>query len=183
MLENGDFLPADTVVVAIGDVPDLDFIKSHLAVDKGFVTVDRFNRTSDPKVFAIGDVVAPGLITDAIGAGKRAARIIHQIASGNDVQEPAPQPVVDKSRVHLAYYDPVNVPADLTACGDACASCGKCRDCGICVAVCPEGAIYRNDLGDPGFEYRVDADKCIGCGFCKGACPCGIWDLIPNTPI
>jgi len=183
MLENGDFLPADTVVVAIGDVPDLDFIKSHLAVDKGFVTVDRFNRTSDPKVFAIGDVVAPGLITDAIGAGKRAARIIHQLASGNDVQEPAPQPVVDKSRVHLAYYDPVNVPADLTACGDACASCGKCRDCGICVAVCPEGAIYRNDLGDPGFEYRVDADKCIGCGFCKGACPCGIWDLIPNTPI
>jgi ferredoxin len=75
------------------------------------------------------------------------------------------------------------VPADLTACGDACASCGKCRDCGICVAVCPEGAIHRNDLGDPGFEYRVDADKCIGCGFCKGACPCGIWDLIPNTPI
>jgi NADPH-dependent glutamate synthase beta subunit-like oxidoreductase/glutamate synthase domain-containing protein 3/NAD-dependent dihydropyrimidine dehydrogenase PreA subunit len=183
MLENGDLLPANTVVVAIGDVPDLDFIESHLAVDKGFVTVDRFNRTSDPKVFAIGDVVTPGLITDAIGAGKRAARVIHQIASGNDVQEPAPQPVVDKSRIHLAYYDPVNVPADLTACGEACASCGKCRDCGICVAVCPEGAIHRNALEEDGFEYRVDADKCIGCGFCKGACPCGIWDLIPNTPI
>ncbi len=183
MLESGDLLPADTVVVAIGDVPDLDFIQSHLAVDNGFVTVDRINRTSDPKVFAIGDVVAPGLITDAIGAGKRAARVIHQIASGNDVQETAPQPVVDKSRIHLAYYDPVNVPADLTACGDACASCGKCRDCGICVAICPEGAIERNDLENDGFEYRVDADKCIGCGFCKGACPCGIWDLIPNTPL
>ncbi len=183
MLETGDLLPADTVVVAIGDVPDLDFIQSHLAVDNGFVTVDRINRTSDPKVFAIGDVVAPGLITDAIGAGKRTARVIHQIASGNDVQETAPQPVVDKSRIHLAYYDPVNVPADLAACGDACASCGKCRDCGICVAICPEGAIERNDLENDGFEYRVDADKCIGCGFCKGACPCGIWDLIPNTPL
>jgi NADPH-dependent glutamate synthase beta subunit-like oxidoreductase/glutamate synthase domain-containing protein 3/NAD-dependent dihydropyrimidine dehydrogenase PreA subunit len=183
MLENGDLLPADTVVVAIGDVPDLDFIKSHLAVDKGFVTVDRFNRTSDPKVFAIGDVVAPGLITDAIGAGKHAAQVIHQIASGNEVQETAPKPVVDKSRIHLAYYDPVNVPADLAACGEACASCGKCRDCGICVAVCPEGAIHRDDLEDQGFEYRVDTDECIGCGFCKGACPCGIWDLIPNTPI
>jgi len=183
MLESGDLLSADTVVVAIGDVPDLDFIQSHLAVDNGFVTVDRINRTSDPKVFAIGDVVAPGLITDAIGAGKRAARVIHQIASGKDVQETAPQPVVDKSRIHLAYYDPVNVSADLTACGDACASCGKCRDCGICVAICPEGAIERNDLEKDGFEYRVDADKCIGCGFCKGACPCGIWDLIPNTPL
>lgn len=182
-LENGDLLPADTVVVAIGDVPDLDFIKTHLAVENGFVTVDRINRTSDPQVFAIGDVVAPGLITDAIGAGKRTARIIHQIAMGNDAPEAPSQPMVDKSRIHLAYYDPVNVPADLAACGEACASCGRCRDCGICVAVCPESAIQRNDLGNTAFEYQVDPDRCIGCGFCKGACPCGIWDLIPNTPI
>ncbi len=95
MLQNEDRLPADTVVVAIGDVPDLDFIKTHLAVDNGYVTVDRFNRTSDPKVFAIGDVVAPGLITEAIGAGKRMARVIHQIAAGESVKEAEPRPVVD----------------------------------------------------------------------------------------
>jgi NADPH-dependent glutamate synthase beta subunit-like oxidoreductase/glutamate synthase domain-containing protein 3/Pyruvate/2-oxoacid:ferredoxin oxidoreductase delta subunit len=183
MLQNGDLLPADTVVVAIGDVPDLTFIGTHLAVDNGYVTVDRFNRTSDPKVFAIGDMVAPGLITDAIGAGKRAALVIHQITAGDSVQETAPQPMVDKSRIHLAYFDPNTPSKDLTACGEACASCGKCRDCGICVAVCPENAIQRNDLGDQGFEYRVDPDRCIGCGFCRGACPCGIWDLVPNTPM
>jgi NADPH-dependent glutamate synthase beta subunit-like oxidoreductase/glutamate synthase domain-containing protein 3/NAD-dependent dihydropyrimidine dehydrogenase PreA subunit len=182
-LQNGDRLPADTVVVAIGDIPDLDFIGTHLAVENGYVTVDRFNRTSDPKVFAIGDMVAPGLITDAIGAGKRAALVIHQIAVENSVQETAPLPVVDKSRIHLAYYDPENRSESLTACAEACASCGKCRDCGICVAICPESAIHRKDLGDHGFEYQVDPERCIGCGFCKGACPCGIWDLIPNTPI
>lgn len=183
VLQNGDLLPADTVVVAIGDVPDLAFLGEHLAVENGFVTVDPFNRTSDPKVFAIGDVVAPGLITDAIGAGKRTARVIDQIASGKSVQETATLPVVDKSRIHLAYYDPKKISEDLPACGEDCASCGNCRDCGICVAICPEGAIERADLGKDGFEYQVDPDKCIGCGFCKGACPCGIWDLVPNTPL
>jgi NADPH-dependent glutamate synthase beta subunit-like oxidoreductase/glutamate synthase domain-containing protein 3/NAD-dependent dihydropyrimidine dehydrogenase PreA subunit len=183
VLQNGDLLTADTVVVAIGDVPDLAFLGDHLAVENGFVAVDRFNRTSDPKVFAIGDVVAPGLLTDAIGAGKRTARVIDQIASGKTVQEPMPLPVVDKSRIHLAYYDPKKISEDLSSCGEDCASCGRCRDCGICVAICPEGAIERADSGKDGFEYQVDPDKCIGCGFCKGACPCGIWELIPNTPL
>ncbi|MCG8689214.1 MAG: 4Fe-4S binding protein, partial [Desulfobacterales bacterium] len=57
-----------------------------------------------------------------------------------------------------------------------------CRDCGICVAICPEAAINRVEKAT-GFEYVVDADKCIGCGFCHGACPCGIWDLAPNMPL
>jgi NADPH-dependent glutamate synthase beta subunit-like oxidoreductase/glutamate synthase domain-containing protein 3/NAD-dependent dihydropyrimidine dehydrogenase PreA subunit len=183
ILQNGDLLPADTVVVAIGDVPDLDFIQPHLAVDNGFITVDRFNRTSDPKVFAIGDAVAPGLITDAIGAGKRTAQVIDQLISGKEVREISAMPVMDTSRVHLAYYDPKTRPEDLSSCGEVCASCGRCRDCGICVAVCPESAIFRNDMGNAGFEYQVDPERCIGCGFCKGACPCGIWDLIPNTPM
>ncbi len=183
MLRNEEALPADTVVLAIGDVPDLAFLGEHLAVENGFVAVDRFNRTSDPRVFAIGDMVGPGLITDAIGAGKRAARTIHQIVSGKSTEGIEPLPVMDKNRINLAYYDPGKIAGDLTECGADCASCGNCRDCGICVAICPEAAIQRADLGDGGFEYQVDPDKCIGCGFCKGACPCGIWDMVPNTPL
>jgi ferredoxin len=92
--------------------------------------------------------------------------------------------MIDKNRITLEYFDPRVTEFDSTdSCGSQCASCGTCRDCGICVAICPEGAIHRNELENDGFEYRVDADKCIGCGFCKGACPCGIWDLIPNTPL
>ncbi|MFU8768472.1 MAG: FAD-dependent oxidoreductase [Desulfotignum sp.] len=183
VLQSGDLLPAETVVVAIGDMPDLDFLGAVLGVENGFVAVDRFNRTTDPKVFAIGDVVAPGLITDAIGAGKRTALVIDQIASGKDVQGVLPLPVVDKSRIHLAYYDPGKIADGLAACADECASCGNCRDCGICVAICPERAISRVEVKKDGFEYRVDPEKCIGCGFCKGACPCGIWDMMPNTPV
>jgi ferredoxin len=68
-------------------------------------------------------------------------------------------------------------------CGSQCASCGQCRDCGICVAMCPEAAISRQAKDGDAFEYVVAADRCIGCGFCAGACPCGIWNLIENTPL
>jgi Fe-S-cluster-containing hydrogenase component 2 len=71
----------------------------------------------------------------------------------------------------------------LEQCGSQCASCGQCRDCGICVAACPENAIARVDRGGGTFEYRVDGERCIGCGFCAGACPCGIWNLMENTPL
>jgi NADPH-dependent glutamate synthase beta subunit-like oxidoreductase/NAD-dependent dihydropyrimidine dehydrogenase PreA subunit len=183
LLEDGEVLEADTVVVSIGDVPDLTFIGDELAVENGFVTVDKFGRTSDPRVFALGDVVGPGLITDAIGGGKRAAQSIDQIIAGRRPDQGELLPVIDKQRISLEYYDPRHQADELSSCGADCASCGNCRDCGICVAICPEAAIARKALGESGFEYVVDADKCIGCGFCKGACPCGIWDLVPNTPL
>ncbi len=181
-LKDGKILPADTVVISIGDVPDLGFLGDELVLENGFVKVDGIGRTSDSRVFAIGDAVGIGLITDAIGAGKRAAVSIDQIISGKAPDEGALLPMIDKERVSLAYYDPRKDANVLDACGEDCASCGNCRDCGICVAVCPEVAISRVET-DTGFEYRVNADKCIGCGFCKGACPCGIWDLVPNTPL
>ena len=133
-------------------------------------------------MFALGDVVGPGLITDAIGGGKRAAQSIDQIIAGNRPDLGLLLPMIDKDRISLEYYDPRNKADELDACGADCASCGNCRDCGICVAICPEAAIERKTL-DNGFEYQVDPGKCIGCGFCKGACPCGIWDLVPNTPL
>jgi len=181
-LADGEKLPADTVVVSIGDVPDLSFVGDALTLSNGFVKIDDIGRTSDTKVFAIGDAVGIGLITDAIGAGKRAADAIDRIISGKDPEEGDLLPMVDKSRVTLAYYDPRKAAEDISTCGDDCASCGKCKDCGICVAVCPEAAISRKET-NTGYEYVVDEEKCIGCGFCKGACPCGIWDLVPNRPL
>jgi NADPH-dependent glutamate synthase beta subunit-like oxidoreductase/ferredoxin len=181
-LNDGELLPADTVVVSIGDVPDLSFVGKDMDLAAGFLKVDESGRTSDDKVFAIGDAIGIGLITDAIGAGKRAATAIDRIIKGKPPEQGDLLPMVDKNRVTLAYYDPREDACELSTCGDDCASCGNCKDCGICVAVCPEAAISRAETAS-GFEYVVDEDKCIGCGFCKGACPCGIWDLIPNAPL
>ncbi len=184
VLNSGELIEADTVVVSIGDVPEIDFLGQTVATRNGFIVVDEFNRTSDSRIFAIGDTVAPGLITDAIGAGKRAAEAIDAVIAGREPEKADARPPIDKSRISLEYFDPTIKSYDsLDMCGSDCASCGRCRDCHICETVCPEGAISRVELVPDGYEYRVDPEQCIGCGFCAGACPCGIWALVPNVPL
>lgn len=182
-LESGELIPADTVVVSIGDAPDLDFLPDDVATERGFVAVNQDYQTSNPKIYAIGDAVRPGLLTDAIGAGRRAAETIAEILAGKRPGADR-RMIIDTNRIALEYLDPRIVQyEDMEQCGSQCASCGSCRDCGICVAMCPEAAIRRQALEDVAFEYVVDSDRCIGCGFCAGACPCGIWDLVENTPL
>ena len=181
-LTRGDVLPADTVIVAIGDQPDLGFLPADIATDRGFIVVnDRF-QTSDPKVFAVGDAVKLGLLTEAIGAGRKAAEAIDALLKGRELSLDA-LPPIPTARIKLEYYDPrVKGFGDADDCAGECASCGSCRDCSVCETMCPQNAISRNDLGDGAYEYVVDPDRCIGCGFCAGACPCGIWQLAENTP-
>jgi NADPH-dependent glutamate synthase beta subunit-like oxidoreductase/NAD-dependent dihydropyrimidine dehydrogenase PreA subunit len=183
LLTNGEQIPAETVIISIGDVPDLEFLPDGVAEENGFVKVNDHFLTSDPKIFAIGDVVRPGLLTDAIGAGRIVAQTICDILADKPL-EVKRREMIDRSRITLEYFDPrVTEYNDLDHCGSQCSSCGACRDCGICVAICPQHAISKKELEGTEYEYAVDADLCIGCGFCAGACPCGVWDLIENTPI
>jgi len=183
ILADGEEIPADTVIISIGDVPDLDFLPDTIAEENGFVKVDERYQTNDPKVFAIGDVVRPGLLTDAIGSGRIVAQTICDILEGN-VPAPFKREMISRERVTLEYFDPrVTEFASLDHCGSQCSSCGACRDCGICIAICPRQAISKTDLEDSAYEYVVDENLCIGCGFCAAACPCGVWDLVDNAPI
>jgi len=182
-LTSGEEIPADTVVISIGDVPDLEFLPDSVTAENGFVKVDPRFQTTDPKIFALGDAVKPGLLTDAIGSG----RIVAQTISGLLEGKPASiqrREMIARNRVTLEYFDPrVTEFANLDHCGSQCSSCGACRDCGICVAVCPQHAISKKELEGTAYEYRVDANLCIGCGFCAAACPCGVWDLVENSPM
>jgi len=182
-LTSGEILPADTVVIAIGDQPDLEGIPDTVMVERGFIKVNEHYQTTDPKIFAVGDVVKLGLLTEAIGAGRIAAETIDDMLRGKRPRRD-PRMVIDKGRVKAEYFDPRLMPgASLDKCAGACASCGSCRDCGICIAICPQGAISKQEGPNGRFEMVVDGDKCIGCGFCAGACPCGIWNLVENDPI
>lgn len=182
-LTRGDVLPADTVVVAIGDQPDLGFLPRTITTERGFVVVNERFQTSDPKVFAVGDTVKLGLLTEAIGAGRKAAETIDALLKGSEASFDS-LPPIPAARIKLEYYDPrVKGFGDADDCAGECASCGSCRDCSVCVTLCPQNAISRKDLGSGAYEYAVDPERCIGCGFCAGACPCGIWQLAENESL
>lgn len=56
VLTGGERVPADLVIVGIGSIPNTQLAEAAgLAVDNG-VVVDAFGRTSDPAIFAVGDV-------------------------------------------------------------------------------------------------------------------------------
>ena len=169
--------------MAVGDQPDLGFLPQEIKIDRGFIVVDESFRTSEPKVFAIGDAVRLGLLTEAIGAGRTAARAINDMLRGR-AETYDQLPGIDPERVKLEYYDP-RLPRfeDPLSCAAGCASCGACRDCGLCETLCPQNAISRKERERGAYEYVVDSDRCIGCGFCAGACPCGIWRLTENDPL
>ena len=183
VLANGEILPADAVVLALGDAPDLTFLPGDIPLERGFVAVNDRYQTVDPQVFAVGDAVRLGLLTEAIGAGRIAAQAVDDLLRGRgDAYDHLP--AIPTVRVHLEYYDPRIDPAgDLENCSGQCASCGSCRDCGVCEALCPQNAISRRALDGEAYEYVVDGEKCIGCGFCAAACPCGIWELVENVPV
>ncbi len=90
--EVGDPTPYDAVLVAVGRVPNtrnLGLEQVGLAPDaRGFLTVDRQQRTAVAHVFAIGDVVGqPMLAHKATHEGHVAAEVAAGLASGMDVRQ------------------------------------------------------------------------------------------------
>ena len=184
---DGTIIPAQTVIISIGDIPSLPFLPDTVEVVKvggaSWVKTDDAGRTSDEKIFAIGDVERPGLATNALGAGKRTAEYILATFKG-ETWVPYRQQLIRYEDLTLAHYDPVT---DRGATEDQqaarCLSCGSCRDCHLCETICPTNAITRQDKpASPDgvdYEYVSDDSKCIACGFCADTCPCGIWVLRP----
>jgi NADH-quinone oxidoreductase subunit F len=96
--------PLDTLIVTIGDEPDIDYISS-MGIDvtgKGRLRVDPETlTTSRPGVFAGGDVVTgPNTVVDAIAAGKRAAAMIARYVRGEEMRQPS------VARVPHVYVEP-----------------------------------------------------------------------------
>ncbi len=182
-LTSGEVIEADTVIMAVGDQPDLDFLPEEIQTERGFIVVNDKFQTSAPNVYAVGDSVRLGLLTEAIGAGRKAARAIDNMLRGEEETYDQP-PTIAIERVKLQYYDPRPQHfEDIVSCAASCASCGGCRDCGMCETACPQNAISRKEGEGGSFEYIVNDDLCIGCGTCSGVCPTGVWNLVANDPL
>ncbi len=74
--DKGELIPAQTVIISIGDIPAVGFLPDGIELFRGWIKTDATGRTSDRHLFAVGDVEKPGLATDALGRGKIAAGAI-----------------------------------------------------------------------------------------------------------
>jgi NADPH-dependent glutamate synthase beta subunit-like oxidoreductase len=194
-------LPADAVVLALGQSADLSLLSSLMSVEveHGTVAVDQDLATGEPGVFAGGDIVAgENTVTTAIGHGTRAAMAIDAYLRGAATARPPVRDDASADRLNPWYYSdaPASVASVLeaarrvdtfdevvggldasTALFEArrCMSCGTCFECDNCYSVCPDNAVVK--LG-PGQGFRIDLDYCKGCGLCAAECPCGAIDMV-----
>ena len=177
-LKDGRFLKADSVIISVGDRPIFDFLDKNYLDEKSKIKTNEFLQTQNPKVFAIGDAIKPGLFTNAIADGKFAAENIVKFLNNEPLAPIKQKDVIPQHRIKSQYYECYNSNCDNEQ--NRCMSCGYCRDCGLCKQSCPQNAIVRVEKYPEQFEYVSDPDKCIGCGICAGLCPCGIWEIEEN---
>ena len=188
-------LEADTVILALGQETDTDFLRMVPGVelaDDGTVRVSPSLMTGCPGLFAGGDMVpAERTVTVGVGHGKRAAREIDAWLRVTELERPPKHPQAGFEQLNLWYFGDVSrrqqpelEPADRVADFEEvvggltaeqatfeagrCLSCGNCCECDGCLGACPEDAVIK--LG-PGNRYRFDYDRCTGCRACFEQCP------------
>jgi rubredoxin---NAD+ reductase len=108
MLDSGVRIPADAVLSAVGLAPRIALAKAAgLTTDRGIV-VDRWLRTSDPFIYALGDCKQIGdLILPFVMPIMHAARVLAKTLSGEETQLRYPaMPVVVKTPAHPAVVSP-----------------------------------------------------------------------------
>jgi len=165
---------ADTVIIAVGETPDIPAQFGLKKADGKAIWVDSETlMTSKEGVFAGGDVVnGPASIIESIAAGRRAAISIDKYLGGKgeiaEVLAPAEKEVrpLDadelpaESRVPQAAAMPLakrlfsfNMPERGYAKEEAVKEAKRCLKC------------------DANWIYTVNTDKCKGCYNCKVICP------------
>jgi NADPH-dependent glutamate synthase beta subunit-like oxidoreductase len=94
-VEGSEFvIEADTVVPAIGEIPDLSFLEAEERVENRTIRIyPRTMMTDIEGIFAAGDVVSgPATVIEAIAAGRKAALSIDKYLRGENLEDEEPLP-------------------------------------------------------------------------------------------
>lgn len=163
-------IDADIVIQSIGLSPNTSAFRDEVDLnDNGTIRVDPLTlQTSKPEVFAGGDaVMGPSSIIEAIGQGKRAAFYIERYLEGQDMQVEFDQrlPAISHEEVlgrEKNKFIPKNgkkerdpfsrirdseeiemtfTEEEARESAARCLDCASCRECHICLNVCPANAI------------------------------------------
>ncbi len=191
-------IKVDNVIPAIGEEPELFFLNSNAIVNDNRIDIDSWGATNLRGIFAGGDAVTgPKTVVEALGAGKRAARAIHNYLTKpmSSLKEPEklPEPV-SFNQLNPAYFEPAGRVAapkltpkerqrkakevyqtykedNLLKEAERCFSCGVCNHCDNCFVFCPDASVLKKALSKGGKRYEFNYDYCKGCGICVTECP------------
>ena len=192
----------DTILVAIGQIQQLDWLPEHLSDRSGIITADEHGRV-EGNILVGGDVMrGPSMVVDALGDGKRAARDIDRLLTAQALEaDPAPT-IMPYEGLNSAYFrhapriEAPRSPADerrrsqqvevtlayseeqAVAEADRCMSCGVCNGCDNCYIVCPDVSVLR-DARENG-HYSIRTTYCKGCLVCVQECPTGCLEKVPE---
>ncbi len=171
-------IPCDSVIIAIGQSPDLSWMRPEDGLETGpggTIRVDSESlATSDGRIYAGGDVAfGPRNLIDAIGDGRRAAASIHRQIAGAEPPRPTLSnrrmlPIVSVNRGAggrtYTERDRVPVPAEPTGRrigspevelgyteAEAREEAGRCLQCFL--------------------NIMLDETRCILCRGCVDVCP------------
>ncbi|MEW6606544.1 MAG: NAD(P)-binding protein [bacterium] len=191
-------IKATAIIAAISQIPvftGLEQIKN----EKGWITIDERGKTNIDKVFAGGDVTNQlGLVTEAIGLGRKAAEAIDDyLREREPAKIPAPT-IIRHTKMNFNYYEKlarvqtsnlspqervnnfnevaftVDEPVAIAE-TKRCMSCGQCFDCDNCYILCSDSAVKKLPKGK---HYEFNLALCQGCKKCAEECPCGYIDMI-----
>jgi formate dehydrogenase (NADP+) beta subunit len=182
-------LECDTVILAIGQAPRLDFLTPDDGVEisgRGLIVADRNTlMTTAPGVFAGGDCVfGPRLIIDSVGDGKRIAAGIDRYLTGRDLPQPGVEvEVLDHHRMFADFLNLSREPVPLLPLDrrtgvtevetgyDEIAAMREARRCLRCWI----NTVFEGD--------ERDGSQCILCGGCVDVCPEQCIRLVPLESI
>ncbi len=177
-------LACDTIIMAIGQAPKLDFLKPEDAVEispRGLIAVNpQTLMTSSSGIFAGGDCVfGPRLIIDSVADGKRAAVGIDELLRGTKHPEPIVEvEIFKRHRMPLELLDISRPPipmlplerrtgvTEVEVGYDAQTAIEEAQRCLHCWV----NTVFE---GTP-----EDGSMCILCGGCVDVCPENCLELI-----
>jgi ferredoxin len=172
-------IPADTIILAIGQASDLSFIREEDQIEigrRGIIAVDPETlTTSAPGIYAGGDVAfGPRLIIDAISDGQKAARAIDKYITGKERKKPIIKMSINRFLERDEDYERIprqkipTIPTDRRV-GIAEVELGfpdeiaikegkRCLKCNI--------------------NTIFNSSKCLLCGGCVSICPMSCYRLV-----
>ena len=154
-------IPADMVIIATGQAPDLSFLPDDIKVSRGIIQVDANGATSRERYYAGGDATVDidrRRVSWAIGMGRRAALAIDRKLQGLPPEEPAMAGGEEDIEYKLTDTDFIEKEARVTL--PQLSLSERCQ------------GFDEVELGLDPEKALAEAKRCLRChGMCLVACP------------